>query len=92
MGPQKYDFVQCIVWDQDQTGYKTCYQTFFRKSILILTGLKASSLVRKYVFQRPELTGKWRSHGTEIRFLKLKTEMYQWIELKEYMGRMGSFV
>ena len=49
----------------------------------MLTGLKVSSLVRKCVFYRPELTGKWGPHRTEIKFLKLKTKMYQSIELKE---------
>ena len=58
----------------------------------MLTGLKVSSLVRKRVFFRPEPTGKWGPHGTGIKFLKFKNEMYQWIELKECMIQMGSFV
>ena len=58
----------------------------------MLTGLKVSCLVRKCVFYRPELTGKSRIHGTEIKLVKFKTEMYQWIELKEYMRKMESFV
>ena len=37
-------------------------------------------------------SGKWRLHGTEINFLKFKTEMYQRVELKEYMRKMGSLV
>ena len=41
-----------------------------------MSGLKVSSLVRKCVFYRPELTGKWVPHGTEIKFLKFKTEIY----------------
>ena len=49
----------------------------------MLTGLKVSSLVRKCVIYRPELTRKWGPHGTEIKFLKFKTEIYQRIELKE---------
>ena len=49
----------------------------------MLTDLKVSSLVLKCIFYRPELTGKWRPHGTEIKFLKFKTEIYQWIELRE---------
>ena len=36
-----------------------------------------SSLVWKCVFYRLELTGKWRPHGTEIKFLKFKTKIYQ---------------
>ena len=56
------------------------------------TDLKVSSLARKCVFYKPKLTGKWRAHGTEIKFLKFKTEMYQRIELKKYMKKMGSFV
>ena len=40
--------------------------TFFKKRISVLTGLKVSSLVRKCVFSRPERTGKWAPHGTEI--------------------------
>ena len=49
----------------------------------MLTGLKMSSLVRKGVFYRPELTGKWEPHKTEIKFLKFKTVIYQGIEFKE---------
>ena len=64
----------------------------FRNRISMLIGLKLSSLVRKSVFYRPELTGKSGPHETEIRFLEFKTEMYQRIELKEYMRKMGSFV
>ena len=41
----------------------------------MLTGLKVSSLVRKCVFYRLELTGKHVPHGTEIKFLKFKTEI-----------------
>ena len=40
-----------------------------------MSGLKVSSLVRKYVFYRPELTGKWVTYGNEIKFLKFKTEV-----------------
>ena len=58
----------------------------------MLIGLKVSSLVRKCVFYRPELTGKWGPHGTEIKFLKFQIEMYQQIELKEYMRKVGSFI
>ena len=58
----------------------------------MLTGLKESSLVRKCVFYRLEYTGKWGSHGTEIKFLKFKFEIYQRIKLKEQMRKMGSFV
>ena len=32
----------------------------------MITGLKMSFLVRKCVFYRPELTGKWGPHGIEI--------------------------
>ena len=49
----------------------------------MLTGLKVSSLARKCVIYRPELTGKWGPHGTEIKFLKFKTEIYQRKELKD---------
>ena len=31
-----------------------------------MSGLKVSSLVRNFVFYRPELPRKWLSHGTEI--------------------------
>ena len=48
----------------------------------MLTVMKVS---RRCVFYRPTLTGKWEPYGTEIKFLKFKTEMYQRIELKEYM-------
>ena len=40
-----------------------------------MTGLKVSSLERKYVFYRPELTEKWEPRGNEIKFLKFKTEV-----------------
>ena len=40
-----------------------------------MPGLKVSALVRKYVFYRPELTGKWVPHGNEIKFFKFKTEV-----------------
>ena len=51
-----------------------------------------SFLVRKCVFYRQELTGKPEPHGTEIKFLKSKTEMYQRIELKQYLRKIGLFV
>ena len=57
----------------------------------MLTVLKVSSLARKYAFYRTELTGRWGPHGTEIKFFKFKTEMYQGIELKEYTYKMRSF-
>ena len=57
----------------------------------MLTGLKVLFLVRKCVFYRPELTGKSGPHGTENKFLKFQTELYQRIELKEYMRKMGSW-
>ena len=40
-----------------------------------MPGLKVSSAVRKCVFYRPELTEKLAPHGTEIKFLKFKTEV-----------------
>ena len=58
----------------------------------MLTDLKGSYLVEKCAFYRPEVTGKSGPHGTEIQFLKFKTDMYQRIELKKYMRKMGSFV
>ena len=51
----------------------------------MLTGMKVSSLARKCVFYRSTLTGKWGPYGIEIKFLKFKTEMYQRIELKDYV-------
>ena len=60
--------------DRDQTGNKTCQQNFFRKKIS-MSGMKVSSVVRKCVFYRPELTGKWVPHGNESKFLKFKTEV-----------------
>ena len=41
-----------------------------------MSGLKVSSLLQKCLFYRPELTGKWVPHETEIKFLKFKTEIY----------------
>ena len=49
----------------------------------MLRGLEVSSLARKCVFYRSELTGKRGAHRTEIKFFEFKTEMYQQIELKE---------
>ena len=58
MRHQKYDFDHCnYLWDRDQTGNKTCQQTFFRRRIS-MSDLQVSSSVRKCVFYRPELTGK----------------------------------
>ena len=48
--------------DWDQTENKICQQTFFRKKVSMLTGLKVSSLAQKCVFFRPEPTGKWGPH------------------------------
>ena len=93
MWPQKYVFDHCNQsMGSYQTGNKTCQQTFFRKRISMLIGLKVSSLVENCAFYRSELTGKWGPHGTEIKFLKFKTEIYQRIELKKQMRKMGSFV
>ena len=41
------------------------------------------------VFYIPELNGKERPHGTKIKFLKFKIELYQRIEIKEYMRKIG---
>ena len=93
MRPQKYVFHHFnYPWDQDQTGNKPYWQTFCSKKISMLTVLKVSSLARKYASYRTELTRRWGPHGTEIKFFKFKTEMYQGIELKEYTCKMGSFV
>ena len=53
-----------------QIGSKTCYipksyQILHRKRIGLLTGLKVSSLVCKYVFYRPEHV-KGGPHGIEF--------------------------
>ena len=40
-----------------------------------MSGLKVAPLVRKCVFYRPELTGKWVPKETEIKFLEFKTEV-----------------
>ena len=55
----------------------------------MLTGLKVSSLTCKYVFYRPELMQRW--NPIELNFASLEIK-HQWIELKEYMRKMGSFV
>ena len=57
-----------------------------------MSGLKVSSLVRKYVFYRPELTGERVPHRTEIKFLKFKTEVNYRIELKEQIRETGPFI
>ena len=41
-----------------------------------MSGLRVPSLLWKCVFYRPELSGKWVPDGTEIKFLKFKTEIY----------------
>ena len=41
-----------------------------------MSGLKVSSSVRKCVFCRPEVTGKWVPHETETKILKFKNEVY----------------
>ena len=53
----------------------------------MLIDLKVSPLAPKCV-----LLESGGAHGTEIKFLKFKTETYQRIELKEYMTKMRSFV
>ena len=45
MRPQRFLITVIRPWDQYQTRNKTCYQTFFRKRISMLTDLKVSSLV-----------------------------------------------
>ena len=40
-----------------------------------MSDLEVSSLVRKFVFYRPELTGKRVPHGNKTWFLKFKTEV-----------------
>ena len=55
----------------------------------MLTDLKVSSMTCKCVFYRPELNAK-RAHGIE--FWKSWKETYQYVDLKEYMRNMGSFV
>ena len=70
--------------------YTKSLQVLHRKGISMLAGLKVSSLTCKYVFYRPELNAKAGPHG--IDFCKPWNETCQWIELKEYMRKMGSLV
>ena len=63
-------------------------QVLHKKDISMLTGFKVSSLPCKSVFYRPELNAE--PHG--IWFCKPWNETYQWVELKEYTRKMGSFV
>ena len=58
----------------------------------MLTDLKVLSLACKCVFYRPEHDGKGRSHDLNFDFLKSKNEIYRWIELKEYMRKIVSFI
>ena len=37
-----------------------------------MSGLRVSSLVRKCGFYRPDLTGKWVTHGNKIKLLNFK--------------------
>ena len=51
-----------------------------------------SALACQHVFYRPEHNAKGE-HGFEFKkFLKHKNEMYQQIDLKEWMRKMGQFV
>ena len=61
----------------------------------MLIGLKLSSLVSERAFYRPEHNVRGGMGSKEIRILKIvkcKNELYQWIELTEYMRKMGSLV
>ena len=49
---------------RQETKHIKSLETFFRKGIYILTGLKVSSLVQKRVFYRPELMGKQGPYET----------------------------
>ena len=53
-----------------------------------------SSLVWKCVFYRPQLTGKWVPHGTEIKFFKFKnilTDTAQKVDDKNGVIRLLMF-
>ena len=52
-------------WEQSML-YTKSLQVLRRKGISMLTGLKVSSLTRKFVFYGPELNAKARLHGIEI--------------------------
>ena len=65
-------------------------QDLHRKGISMLTGLRVSSLTCKCVFYRLELKAKAGPNGIEL--CKSWNETYQWIELKKYTRKMGSFV
>ena len=69
--------------------YTKSLQVLYRQGISMLTGLKVSSLICKYVFYRPELMQRW--NPIELNFANLEIK-HQWIELKEYTRKMGSFV
>ena len=56
----------------------------------MLTGLKVSYLACKYVFYKPEHNTKGELHG--INEINGKNEIYQRIESKELMRKMGSFL
>ena len=54
----------------------------------MLTSLNVSCLARKCVFYRPELTGKWAPHKTEIKLLELKTNRAQIVDEKNGVIRL----
>ena len=59
-----------------------------------MSGLKMSSLVRKCVFYKPKLTGKWVPHRTEIKFLKFNnilTDRAQRVDEKNGVIRLVIF-
>ena len=50
--------------------YTKSYQMLHRKGMLILTGLRVSSLPRKCVLNRVEHKGKGKAHGHEVLEIK----------------------
>ena len=76
-------------WNESML-YTKSLQFLNRKGISMLTDLKVSSLTCKYVFYRPEHNVRVGTDGIES--CKPWNETYQWIELKEYTRKMGSFV
>ena len=74
-------------WEQNSL-YTKSKQILFRKRISMLARLKVSSLACISVFYRPEDNAKGGSRII-LKVFKCRNEIYQRIELKEQMRKMG---
>ena len=92
MRSQKYVLDHCNQSMRSGPNWKHVSKLSLQKKDLYVNRLESVIFSTECVFYRPELNETSGPHGTEIKFSKFKTEMYQRIEIKEYMRNMGSFV